>query len=191
MKKKLSIFGLCVVLLAVALVITFRVMPGQAEVIQPELAPGIESVSTAPNSTSSISVPPIKPLPSSSSEGQKPLEDKEPPQENSHVITTEEDGSITDETVRPEFSKPEVPNQPPELAEGSTLDDPDNPPEYASSSNNTSVADGMDKSLWGKDKTENGVNYTYVPGFGWVASTGKENVIYDAPNAGTGEVIGH
>lgn len=86
MKKKLSIFGLCVVLLAVALVITFRVMPSQAEVIQPELAPEIESVSTAPNSTSSISVPPIKPLPSSSSEGQKPLEDKEPPQENSHLM---------------------------------------------------------------------------------------------------------
>ncbi len=183
MKKKLSIFGLCVVLLAVALVITFRVMPGQAEVIQPELAPGIESVSTAPNFTSSISVPPIKPLPSSSSEGQKPLEDKEPPQENSHVITTEEDGSITDETVRPEFSKPEVPNQPPELAEGSTLDDPDNPPEYVSSSSTS-------QPKMGDKKTESGVNYIWITGFGWTVYNPGMDVTYDH-TAGTGEVIGH
>lgn len=186
MKKKLSIFGLCVVLLAVALVITFRVMPGQAEVIQPELAPGIESVSTAPNSTSSISVPPIKPLPSSSSEGQKPLEDKEPPQENSHVITTEEDGSITDETVRPEFSKPEVPNQPPELAEGSTLDDPDNPPEYVSNSSTDTSQPNM-----GDKKTENGTNYIWITGFGWTVYNPGMDVTY-LPNAGTGdEIIGH
>ncbi len=184
MKKKLSIFGLCVVLLAVALVITFRVMPSQAEVIQPELAPEIESVSTAPNSTSSISVPPIKPLPSSSSEGQKPLEDKEPPQENSHVITTEEDGSITDETVRPEFSKPEVPDQPPELAEGSTLHDPDNPPEYVSSSSTSQPKDG-------DRKVENGVEHIYITGFGWVAKSERGNIQDYSPNAGTGEVIGH
>lgn len=187
MKKKLTVFGVCAALLAVALVVTFRVMPGPEEPIQPE----IEPVSTVPSSASPVSVPPIKPLSSSSSEGQKPLEDKEPPQENSHIVTTEEDGSITDETVRPEFSKPEVPDQPPELAEGSTLDDPNTPPEYISSSSSTSVADGMDKSLWGKDKTENGVNYTYVPGFGWVAKSEKGNTQYYAPNAGTGEVIGH
>ncbi len=182
MKKKFAVFGVCVVLLAVALVITFRVIPGPEEPIQPE----IEPVSTAPSSVKPVSVPPIKPLPSSSSEGQKPLEDKEPPQENSHVITTEEDGSITDETVRPEFSKPEVPNQPPELAEGSTLDDPDNPPEYVSnSSTNTSQPNMGDK------KTENGTNYIWITGFGWVEDHGGGTQSIELPNGGTGEVIGH
>lgn len=180
MKKKLAVFGVCAALLAVTLVVTFRVMPGPEEPIQPE----IEPVSTVPSSASPVSVPPIKPLSSSSSEGQKPLEDKEPPQENSHIVTTEEDGSITDETVRPEFNKPEVPDQPPELAEGSTLDDPNTPPEYASSSSTGQPKDG-------DRKVENGVEHIYITGFGWVAKSEKGNTQYYAPNAGTGEVIGH
>lgn len=180
MKKKLVVFGVCAALLAVALVVTFRVMPGPEEPIQPEIKP----VSTVPSSASPVSVPPIKPLSSSSSEGQKPLEDKEPPQENSHIVTTEEDGSITDETVRPEFSKPEAPSQPPELAEGSTLDDPDNPPEYASSSSTS-------QPKMGDKKTEDGVNYIWITGFGWTEYNPGMDVTY-LSNAGTGdEIIGH
>ena len=180
MKKKLAVFGVCAALLAVALVVTFRVMPGPEEPIQPE----IEPASTAPSSVKPVSVPPIKPLPSSSSEGQKPLEDKEPPQENSHIVTTEEDGSVTDETVRPEFSKPEIPDQPPELAEGSTLNDPDNLPEYASSSSTS-------QPKMGDKKTENGANYIWITGFGWVEDHGGGTESIELPNGGTGEVIGH